>query len=126
MAVGISAKLPLAYTKADGPYLLTKDLTENTKQNLKTLIFTNPGERVMNVDFGVGFSALLFENATDSVLEALRERLFTQVDKYLPFVRIVDVKTELNENTAFLRVEYVISGWNISDNLDLDVKSDLF
>tara|TARA_A100001391_G_scaffold178013_1_gene142269 strand:- start:228 stop:608 length:381 start_codon:yes stop_codon:yes gene_type:complete len=126
MAVGISAKLPLAYTKADGPYLLTKDLTENTKQNLKTLIFTNPGERVMNVDFGVGFSALLFENATDSVLEDLRERLFTQVDKYLPFVRIVDVKTELNENTAFLRVEYVISGLNISDNLDLDVKSDLF
>ena len=51
MAVGISAKLPLAYTKADGPYLLTKDLTENTKQNLKILIFTNPGERVMNVDF---------------------------------------------------------------------------
>tara|TARA_R100000664_G_scaffold32499_1_gene47547 strand:- start:747 stop:1127 length:381 start_codon:yes stop_codon:yes gene_type:complete len=126
MAVGISAKLPLAYTKADGPYLLTKDLTENTKQNLKTLIFTNPGERVMNVDFGVGFSALLFENATDSVLEDLRERLFTQVDKYLPFVRIVDVKTELNENTAFLRVEYVISGLNISDNLDLDVKSNLF
>jgi phage baseplate assembly protein W len=126
MAVGISAKLPLAYTKADGPYLLTKDLTENTKQNLKTLIFTNPGERVMNVDFGVGFSALLFENATDSVLEDLRERLFTQVDKYLPFVRIVDVKTELNENTAFLRVEYIISGLNISDNLDLDVKSDLF
>ena len=126
MAVGISAKLPLAYTKADGPYLLTKDLTENTKQNLKTLIFTNPGERVMNVDFGVGFSALLFENATDSVLEDLRERLFTQVDKYLPFVRIIDVKTELNENTAFLRVEYVISGLNISDNLDLDVKSDLF
>tara|TARA_Y100001973_G_C4965480_1_gene216971 strand:+ start:148 stop:528 length:381 start_codon:yes stop_codon:yes gene_type:complete len=126
MAVGISAKLPLAYTKADGPYLLTKDLTENTKQNLKILIFTNPGERVMNVDFGVGFSALLFENATDSVLEDLRERLFTQVDKYLPFVRIVDVKTELNENTAFLRVEYVISGLNISDNLDLDVKSDLF
>jgi phage baseplate assembly protein W len=58
MAVGISAKLPLAYPKSDGPYLLTKDLTENTKQNLKTLIFTNPGERVMILDFGVGFSAL--------------------------------------------------------------------
>jgi len=82
--------------------------------------------KFLNVDFGVGFSALLFENATDSVLEDLRERLFTQVDKYLPFVRIVDVKTELNENTAFLRVEYIISGLNISDNLDLDVKSDLF
>ena len=126
MATGISAKLPLAYTKADGPYLLTKDLTENTKQKLKTLIFTNPGERVMNVDFGVGFSSLLFENATDDVLEDLKERLFTQVDQYLPFVRIVDVKTELNENTAYLRVEYIISGLEVSDTLDLDVKSNLF
>ena len=28
MAIGYSAKLPLAYTNDDGPYLLTKDLTE--------------------------------------------------------------------------------------------------
>ena len=59
MATGISAKLPLAYVKSDGPYLLTKDLTENAKQNLKNLIFTNPGEKIMNSDFGVGFYALL-------------------------------------------------------------------
>ena len=122
MAVGISAKLPLAYPKSDGPYLLTKDLTENTKQNLKHLVLTNPGERVMDTDFGVGFSALLFENASDSVLEDLKERLFIQVDKSLPFVQILNVKTELRENTAFLRVEYLIPSLSISDALDLDVK----
>jgi phage baseplate assembly protein W len=69
MSAGISAKLPLAYTKSDGPYLLTQNLTENTKQNLKNLIFTNPGERVMDPNFGVGFYNLLFENATDDILE---------------------------------------------------------
>ena len=122
MAVGYSAKLPLAYTKQDGPYLLTKDLTENTKQNLKNLILTNPGERVMETDFGVGFSALLFENVNEDILEDLKERLFIQVDKYLPFVQILNVKTELRENTAFLKVEYIIPSLAISDALDLDVK----
>jgi len=122
MAVGISAKLPLAYVKSDGPYLLTKDLVENSRQNLKNLIFTIPGERVMDTDFGVGFTALLFENATDSVLEDLRERLFTQVDKYLPFIQILNVETELQENTAYLKVEYSIPSLSVNDSLDLDVK----
>lgn len=122
MTTGISAKLPLAYTKSDGPYLLTQDLTENTKQNLKNLIFTNPGERVMDPNFGVGFYALLFENATDDILEDLKERLFTQVGKYLPFVQILDVTTKIEENTANLRVEYIIPTLSVSDTLNLDVK----
>lgn len=122
MSAGISAKLPLAYTKSSGPYLLTQGLTENTKQNLKNLIFTNPGERVMDPNFGVGFYNLLFENATDDILEDLKERLFTQVDKYLPFVQILNVDTRLEENTAYLRVEYIIPSLSVSDSLDLDVK----
>ena len=126
MAVGYSAKLPLVYDKSDGPYLLTKGLVENSKQNLKNLIFTNPGERVMDVDFGVGFSALLFENATDTILEDLKERLFIQVDKYLPFIQILNVETELRENTAYLRVDYIIPTLSVSDSLSLDVKGSSF
>ena len=122
MATGISVKLPFSYTKADGPFLLTKDLAENTKQNLKNLIFTIPGERVMNTDFGVGFNALLFQNATDDVLEDMKERLFTQVDRYLPFVQILNVETSLQDNTAYLRVEYIIPSLSVSDILSLDVR----
>jgi phage baseplate assembly protein W len=125
MATGISAKLPLAYTKADGPYLLTKDLTENTKQNLKNIILTNPGERVMDTDFGLGFSALLFQNANDDIMEDIKERLFIQVDKYLPFVQLINVLTEIRENTAYLRVEYLIPSLSLSDALELDVRGNL-
>lgn len=125
MATGISAKLPLAYTKADGPYLLTKDLTENTKQNLKNIILTNPGERVMDTDFGLGFSALLFQNANDDIMEDIKERLFIQVDKYLPFVQLINVVTEIRENTAYLKVEYLIPSLSLSDALELDVRGNL-
>jgi phage baseplate assembly protein W len=122
MSAGISAKLPLAYTRGDGPYLLTQTLEENTKQNLKNIIFTNPGEKAMDPEFGVGFYGLLFENATDEVLEDLKERLFTQVDKYLPFVQILNVITRVQENTAYLKVEYLIPSISVSDTLDLDVR----
>jgi phage baseplate assembly protein W len=125
MATGISAKLPLAYVKSDGPYLLTKDLAENAKQNLKNLIFTNPGEKIMNSDFGVGFYALLFQNANDDILEDLKERLFIQVDRYMPFINIITVDTKLEGNVAHLRVEYVIPSLSVSDSLELDVKGQL-
>ena len=125
MAVGISAKLPLAYTKADGPYLLTKDLTENTKQNLKNLILTNPGERVMDTDFGLGISALLFQNSNDDIMDDIKERLFTQVEKYIPFIQLINVDTEVRENTAYLRVEYLIPTLSLSDVLQLDVRGSL-
>lgn len=125
MATGISAKLPLAYTKADGPYLLTKDLTENTKQNLKNLILTNPGERVMDTDFGLGISALLFQNSNDDIMDDIKERLFTQVEKYIPFIQLINVDTEVRENTAYLRVEYLIPTLSLSDVLELDVRGSL-
>mgnify|MGYP003652687435 FL=1 len=121
MVVGYSAKLPLAYTKDDGPYLLTKDLTENTKQNFKNLVLTNPGERVMEPDFGVGFTQLLFENANEDTVEDLKERLFIQVKKYLPFVEIQTVETQVRENTAYLRVDYIIPALSVSETLELDI-----
>lgn len=123
MPKGFSAKLPLSYSKSEGPYLLTKTLEENARQNLKTLIFTIPGERVMNSDFGVGFSTLLFENANNEVVENLRERLISQVAKYLPFIIITDVQADIQENTAFLRVEYNIPNISISSTLELDIKN---
>ena len=114
MSVGYSAKLPLAYTEGDGPYLLTKELTENTKQNFKNLVLTNPGERVMDPNFGVGFTQLLFENANDDTMEDLKERLFIQVKEYLPFVEIQNVETEIRENTAHMRVGYIIPALALS------------
>jgi len=125
MATGISAKLPLQYVKSDGPYLLTKDLVENTKQNFKNLIFTVPGERVMNSDFGVGLSALLFEQVTDDVIEDLKERLFVQTNKYLPFIQIVNFNTKFNENILNLKVEYLIPSLSVSDVLNLDIKGEI-
>ena len=51
---GIAPKLPISTNPSDGTYTLTKGLNENVKQNLKLLILTSPGERIMMPSFGVG------------------------------------------------------------------------
>ena len=51
---GISPKLPVTVDDLDGHYALTKTIREAIKQNFKNLMFTIPGEKVMDIDFGVG------------------------------------------------------------------------
>ena len=47
--------LPLSLDTADG-FVMLKDIRNLAKQNLKMLILTLPGERVMKPKFGVGLS----------------------------------------------------------------------
>ena len=61
MGVGYSPKLPLQYDSIDGYYKLNKTLHEVMKQNIKMVVLTSPGERMMQPDFGVGLRNYLFE-----------------------------------------------------------------
>lgn len=57
----LSVALPLKYSSIDG-FEMNKDLKSLFRQNLKMLILTDPGERVMQPDFGVGMRRYLFQN----------------------------------------------------------------
>ena len=60
MASGITLKLPVALDELDG-LKLVKNFPELIEQNLKNLLLTMPGERIMDPTFGVGISTFLFE-----------------------------------------------------------------
>jgi uncharacterized protein len=87
---GISPKLPLQRDEQDG-FLLNKTVLEAVTQNLKMLVLTSPGERVMDPNFGCGIRRLLFEQAVPGFKGDIESRIRAQVSRYLPFVNIVDV-----------------------------------
>ena len=124
MATGISLKIPLRYDAQDGPYQLTKTLPETIKQNFKNLMLTVPGERIMNPEFGVGIHQLLFENENTSMLENFRERLYEQTERYLPFVKIINVKADIVEHTMRIAIQYYITSLGISDALSLSLDTE--
>ena len=88
---GISCKFPLSFDDIDGAYRLNKELVEVVRQNLKMLLLTNPGERCMDTDFGIGIERFLFENDTPALRESMSTRIHNQVNKYMPFITIQDV-----------------------------------
>ena len=89
MAEGLSVKLPLQVNTVDGAYALNKNLEEMAEQNLKMVILTNPGERVMIPEFGAGIRQFLFEPATKGTADRIKTRVQDQVAKYLPYINIL-------------------------------------
>ena len=57
----ISIKLPITPDSGNG-YTMIKTIKKMVNQNLKMLILTIPGERVMDPNFGVGVQKYLFSS----------------------------------------------------------------
>ena len=126
MAEGISVALPLSVTTADVAYGLHKDLESMAEQNLKMVILTNPGERIMQPDFGAGIRQLLFEPANTNTVEDVKNRIQTQVNRYLPYINLIELNVFVSETDAAalaVSLKYSIPAANIVSDLVIDVGS---
>ena len=58
---GYDAVIPLNQDTSDLFYELHKTLKSKIQQNLRMLLYTSPGERIMIPNYGVGLKRFLFE-----------------------------------------------------------------
>ena len=122
---GIAVKLPVALSDTDG-IGLTTTIVETLRQNLKTLVLTNPGERVMEPGFGVGLEKFLFERFTESTYASIQEAIVEQVKTYMPQIAIknFEVSTDGVDNSELrILIEYVITPLGTTDILDLPISN---
>jgi len=125
MSNGLSVKLPLMLDPTDG-YALNKTYKELVQQNLKMLILTSPGERMMDPLFGVGLRQFLFEQNTPISWGNIEARINTQVAKYMPFVKVIrvdfgklDDNPAIKDNTLTVSLVYKIIPLDSVDNLEM-------
>ena len=121
---GYSPKLPVLRDPQDG-FGLTKSIPEAVQQNLKNLLLTSPGERVMDIDFGVGLRSALFQQNTLSLREDIQAEIERQVAKYMPFVNIQQInfgQEETFEETLNIQVRYSIGQLDAVQILELSVR----
>lgn len=118
-----AVKLPLAHDSGDGFAMISR-LRALIKQNLKMLILTNPGERIMEPAYGVGIRTYLFENFEDSVFETIDLNIRKQISLYMPAVQVVEIRfSSLGQdtNTLGLFMEYSIPEIATSDLLEITI-----
>ncbi len=119
---GYSARLPFQKAPNDG-FALLKTLSQVASQNIKMVMFTEPGERMFDRDFGVGIRKYLFEQNSQLIREQLQSRIRQQIRKYLPYVNVVDISfssrrndgtfttMEQESNRLSVRITYQISNF---------------
>jgi len=103
---GLGPRLPLTLD-SDGGHILLKTLKDLARQNLKMIVLTDPGERMMDPTFGVGVRRLLFENQ-NSDTSVITSRIKSQTKKFLSWVSIDKVKISTSEHILSISILYHI------------------
>ena len=127
---GLAARLPLLISESEGPYDLLQTIKEVAAQNLKMVIFTAPGERIMDINFGVGIRRYLFRQNVTQTHDVLVNRIREQVAIYLPYIKILDLEVDspisnpsMPENLMNLRLVYKIDPYEQTDVLELSISA---
>jgi phage baseplate assembly protein W len=115
--------LPLVNDSNDG-FAMLKKIKDVLRQNLKMIILTDPGERVMEPEFGVGLRQFLFENYGHGTFQQIDTRIRTQVAKYLPTIALQEInfgQSGIDESVLALRITYSIPAIAESDLLEFTI-----
>ena len=116
---GIGPKLPLSVDDIDGHFSLIKTIPDEVQQNLIHIIMTNPGEKTMDGNFGVGIRKFLFEQMVPQTTSKIHSRILSQVGKYMSFVKINDIIFDLGDSKNLLGIEIIYNVPNIVNNKSL-------
>tara|TARA_R110000824_G_scaffold93073_4_gene225368 strand:+ start:2580 stop:2921 length:342 start_codon:yes stop_codon:yes gene_type:complete len=106
-------------------FQLTQTMLEVVSQNLKNLILTNPGERMMIPGFGVGIKTFLFEMNNDATHGNISSAISSQVKRYMPFIAIENIFFNVDEENSpdslKIGLVYTIQPLDLIDSLELTV-----
>jgi phage baseplate assembly protein W len=114
-------EFPLDITGKNAGYDLA-DVKTTVRFNLKNIILTNPGERIMIPDFGVGITQALFEHRSLELLQQIQHRMNEQIAFYAPYVDILELSIiPIEEQGINIKLKYEIDFVEIIDSIELDI-----
>ena len=112
--------IDLPFTKSSGNegwFKSTKTTFNSVRNNIKSILLTERGQRIMQPSLGLNLKKYLFEPITDDIVSTIEGDIFETFDFWLPFVNILDLQITFNENYDVGRNQINISlKFNIKQN----------
>ena len=111
---------------AGSVFAQTFSTEEQSISNLKNLLLTRKGERIMQPNFGTNIFSSLFEANTDSLVNNLKSSLRDDIEFWLPYIKLDDIEAIRSEHKIDLRLHFRTSedGANLVINV-LATENDL-
>ena len=95
--------IDLPFRRSDGKegyFASTTTTIEAVKNNIRNLVRTNKGERLMQPNLGLNLRNYMFEQFTDETLLSVQNDIVDTFKVWLPFVEIRDIQVSMNENDS--------------------------
>jgi phage baseplate assembly protein W len=121
-AIGIS--LPIQITNT--AFNQTFTTKEQLRSNIKNLLQTKKGERLMQPEFGSGLDEILFEQIDDDTKIQIEDAITSTIDKWLPYVNIEEIVVDINDrlkdtNTVNISLSFTSNGNPQLDSVTFNV-----
>ena len=89
--------------------------TSAIARSIRNIVFTSPGEKFFNPDFGSRISESLFENIDDITAAVIIDEIRESIDNYEPRVDLLDVQAfpDYDNNSFDVTIIYEIIGIEI-------------
>ena len=68
--------------------------------NLRNLVSTEVGERLMQPNLGVRLKRFLFEPFSEELVAKIQDQIIEGMDYLLPFVQINDIRVKMSDNNT--------------------------
>ena len=105
--VFVGVRFPLDHSQ-EGFFYKTKTILEQAKANMRNLLLTSLGERVMQPEFGSTLMDVIFNQGPDvenDIDEAIREA----VSNWLPYVLINEINMFQEGNQVDVSIDFSVS-----------------
>ena len=95
--------------------LISLSNTSAIARSIRNIVFTSPGEKFFNPDFGSRISESLFENVDDVSALAIEDEIKSSIINFEPRVNLLNTNVVPNpdDNEMNVTIEYEITGIDI-------------
>jgi phage baseplate assembly protein W len=128
----IGLDLPIRKSEGkEGFFASTSTTIEAVKNNIRNLVQTNPGERLMQPRLGLNLRRFLFNQLTVDDINSMQNEILDTLKFWLPFVEIRDIIIQssdndinINPNTLSVNIKFNIKqDPNTLDSVQVDISN---
>jgi len=123
VAIGIT--LPIQKGNS-GYFKQSYQTTEQVRSNIKNLLLTRPGERLMQPNFGCPLYDLLFSQNTDELENNIEREIQDSISKWMPYLTIQEISVDqstdnIDQNVFKLSITFLIGEQQTLDTVTFNI-----
>ena len=130
--IKVGIDLPIRFTdEKQSGFATTSTTIEAVKNNIRNLLNTNRGERLMQPQFGTDLRRVLFEPIDEGLIAVIQDTILDAFQIWLPFVQVNDINivnkdSDTDGNKVIINIIFnIIQNPNTLDSVTLSFSSDI-